>query len=140
MDMPDGNTLTNSRQYCGIGTCADKMYLKYYDNVEYTSLCSLYDENNIISNYVMDGKQKKYSYQKIETVESINRFKSNIKHKSNLYSVALRNTGLNTQYEDSKTNEKIEKLKNDIKNNIRDIAKKMCPVETQLFDIYFDGV
>lgn len=84
---------------------------------------------------VTEKKQAKYPFQKIETLDSINRFRSNIRHKSPLYSIKIQNSGVNF-VEDEKTRENIKK---DIKNNIREITRRICPVTTQLFDVFFDN-
>lgn len=140
MNMPESDYLSCTRQYCGVGQCGDELYFKYYDNVDYEFGQRRHDDNNDIETIDVKRIQRKYSYQKLETIRSINRFKSNIRHKSNVYSISIRNTGLNTDYIDKGINDKVAKLKTDIKNNIREIAKQICPVNTQLFDVYFDGV
>lgn len=35
MDMPDKDTLVNCRDYVDVTTCGGKVFLKYYDNVDY---------------------------------------------------------------------------------------------------------
>lgn len=133
MDMDGTTSIKNCREYCGVGNGCGTLYLKYYDNQKYYG--QYLNEENNISNYSMTQEKEKYDFQKIETMTSINRFRNNIRHKSNLFSLELRDTGLN-----SVQNENVDKIKQDIKNNIREMVKHTSPANTQLFDIFFSGV
>lgn len=133
MEMDTPKSLKNCRNYCGLGNGCGTLFLKYYDNVDYVGGITNY-ENDISTVYMEKDNSPKYNFQKIETITSINRFRNNIRHKSNLYSIEIRDSGLNN------LNEESVKIKQDIKNNIREIVKKVTPVNTQLFDVFFSGV
>lgn len=132
MQMENESKLNPARQYIDINQCGNKVYLKYYDNAEYSA------ENATTTSEISVDKMKKaesaYPYQKIETIDSINRFKSGTSHKSNMYSVTIKNDVLGQN-----GNDVIDKLKQDIKHNIFEIVKKIGPANTQLFDVYFTG-
>ena len=144
--------LDNCREYCNIGFCGDLVYLTYRDNVQYKNYnktITYYDnldtEYNQLSTDIVehtlhrDQPENSYSYQHVEVVHSFNRFdgsSSNVGHKSSLFSLTLHDTGLNT----STIPETVkEKLRQNISNNIRKIAEKICPANTQLFNVYFEG-
>lgn len=140
--------MTGCRDYCGVGKYSTTLYLKYRDSVNYQSdngqvvevdgIISKNIKNTSISSYVMSETKPKYSYQHIETIRSINKFNNNIGHKSNLFSIRIRNSGLNTT---TLLNEKARSLfKKDIENNVRLLANMICPANTQLFNVYFTGV
>lgn len=139
MNMPDTSSLINTRDYIGLANCGDKIFLKYYDNVDYKAFVPTRVQNSNVDDVVDVATEENhisdYPFQKIETLDSINRFRSNIRHKSPLYSLRISNSGIN---EFSEEDEK-ERIKKDIKNNIRTITRKLCPVTTQLFDVFFDS-
>lgn len=137
MDMDSISSINNCREYCGIGKYCNNLYLKYYDNINYKGIFN--NEEEQISAFNMKKIPQKYSFQKIESIATINRFRNNIKHKSNIYSIEIRDTGVNSVINNDEI-EDIKKIKMDIKNNIREICKKITPANTQLFDIYFSGV
>jgi hypothetical protein len=97
--------------------------LKYYDNVGYEGSIGSVEEE--ISNVQMNRTSDKHVFQKIETINSINRFKHNTGHKSNLYSIKINNLDIMNE-----TDENVNKIKTDIKNNIRKLCKYVTPVNT----------
>jgi len=135
--MPNLSTLEETRDYIGMSNCGDKIFLKFFDNIDYTLFIERRtqgDVNQIQNASVAECKKDRYPFQKVETLDSINRFRSNIRHKSPLYSLKISNSGLNNIDEENR-----QKIKNDIKNNIRQITRRLCPATTQLFDVYFDS-
>lgn len=103
--------------------------------------------NNLYMTYYSNDSE----YQHVEIIDSLNRYSTGANHKSNMYSIKINNINLTTLTsfvsEDDKQidgNHKdvlsviYENLKADIKNNIRDLTKKLCPVNTELFDVYID--
>lgn len=135
MDMPEQTKLTNTRKYIELGSSTNGVYLKYFDDIEYNG--------NIFGNTIsMDNGEKiekNYNFQNIEMIKSINRFEINTKHKSNVYSVKIKNINVDTLNTSNKYIKSIaEKIKLDIRNNIRDITKNVCPVNTELFNVYID--
>lgn len=134
-------TIDNCRNYCGIGKFDNTIYLKYYDNVQYkgswvSNKTDPFDGTITTYNTNENKMNSKDKFQKIETITSVNRFRSSVKHKSNLFSIDISNTNIDINNNDSY----VKKIKQDIKNNIREICKKITPVNTQLFDVYFNGV
>lgn len=133
--MDSISSLTGTRDYIGINVCGNKLYLKFIDNVNYdTYPVDSNDIDEIKDIRTQERKTEGYPFQKIEVLDSINRFRSNIRHKSPLFSVTINNTGLGEIDSDLRN-----KIKSDIKNNIRTMTKKLCPATTELFDVYFDA-
>lgn len=132
MNMPDCDTITNCRTYCDIGLCGNKLYLKYYDNIEYKKL-SESNNNNIteVKTYAKD--LIKYPYQKVEIIDILNNAVLNAKHKTNYFSIEIKKTGIMSQ--NNNDNNIRNKIKTDIQNQLRDLIKKICPVDTNLVKI-----
>ena len=137
INMPNISSLQNSRDYIGINVCGNQPYLKFYDNINYSIGLNHQEKttnfDDIQSIGVSENSNKVYPFQKIETLDYINRFKNTSKHKSPLYSLKINKTGL-SYIKDSDARIKIKK---EITNNIREITKKLCPAQTQLFNVYF---
>lgn len=154
--------LNNCRDYCGIGVCGGQMFMKYRVNTDYKNrnrTVTFYENNPLdqydadpqgqsagqveyqydsVVHYPMEEERTPYSYQHVEVVHSLNRFDGDINngHKSSLYSLTLHDTGLNS----STIPENVKsKLRQTIINNIRSVADKICPANTQLFNVYFEG-
>lgn len=137
--------LNHARQYAGIEYCSNSIFLKYYDNLKYTETARVNTGvSNLNGDEIVEVKTSKTimdddycKYQHVETIKNVNRFSTNLQHKSSLYSLELVDTGLN---DNADIVESVKaKLRQDVKNNIRTIAEKVCPATTQLFEIYFTG-
>ena len=120
---------------------ANRVYLKFYDNMDYNQ------EKSETNNGVTDIKvrvvprSKPYPYQKIEFFNK-NLFTNRCKHKSNLFSVRIKDLDdLEDTYMSQLTNgnEISAKLtlKKEIQNAVYEITKNVCPVNTQFFKTYF---
>ena len=137
INMPSISSIQNARDYIGIDICGNQPYLKFYDNVNYylglNTQTKTTNFDDIQSSGVSEDSSKVYPFQKIETFDYINRFRNISKHKSPLYSLKINKTGL-SYIKDSDARIKIKK---EITNNIREITKKLCPAQTQLFNVYF---
>lgn len=143
IQMPDRNTMERCRTYCGIQNSQNKILLKYYDNVFYQ-----FNRNATGANidtpafqYNHEGTITKplYPYQKVEYFEP-NKMASHIKHKSNLFSVKIFNSGLDDYsiYESHSIDKNIaEQIKRDIFNGIKALAESIAPANTQLFKAYY---
>ena len=142
-NMDHLETLNRTREYCGIGQCGNKVFFKYYDENSYnvssrngdnestrlsTSINTPVQNLNLIEN-----RSKVNSYQNIEVMESINRFRNNCWHKSNLYRITIQNCGLDEAHLSSN----LTMIKKDIENSVRVIAESLAPAHTQLFDVAF---
>jgi len=75
-----------------------------------------------------------HSYEFIERIAGFNRISMQQTHKSNLFSIRLKDTGINSLSADVKT-----KLQISINNLIENIIRKITPINTQLFKIYWVG-
>ena len=160
--------LDRLRRYTGMDSCSDTISL-YFD-AETTGKAQLAKDNadeNLGQEYSMVDECEKSEhyhatdlrYKRIETIKAINRFSHTMKHKSNLFSVNVRNSMTNealieaegavTAAEDDESRaiaeENLEKVKADV-NNVRllitnaieQICLKYAPAHNQLFKVYFD--
>lgn len=138
IDIDDRMAFSGCREYCGIGQCGGLTFLKYYDNMRYVP--GLSTDGNPVDVH-MTADRRKRNYQKVEIIQSINRFNTQNVHRSNFYSVRISQTGIDsTKFAEgdmySEKNVKMrEMLKQDIKNKIRELADSICPVNTHLFDV-----
>ena len=128
MDHDESYILKNAREYIGLGNCNNQIFLKYYDNINYSST------NNTINSSKSDQSNKS-TIPQIETFAYISRYANLNGHKSNLYSLKI-----SSQILDKNNlnigNEILEKIKNNIKVQVRAIVEKIQPAHTQLFNIY----
>lgn len=137
INMPEISTIQNTRDYIGIDVCGNQPYLKFYDNKNYSTGLTQNVKTNNLSDIntieVAEDYTNYYPYQKIETFDYVNKFKNNNVHKSPLYSLKINKSGI-SYISDSNIR---TRLKKEITNNIREITKKLCPAQTQLFNVYF---
>jgi len=137
MNMPFADALVSCRNYTEVGKCGDKLYLKFDDNISYVGTDGSAPSKTVST---------RYSYPKIEYMNKVVTKTTN-RHKSYFFSVNV--SDLNLEYDLSaaadaeskgyKNAERVKKyIKHDIKTAIRDIARNVCPVQSQLFDVYFD--
>lgn len=140
---PDGTIHANKcRQYCGVMTDGQNVYLKYYDNRNYVPVSS---NGGSIPRYAMgQSGDVKYPFQKVETYIP-NNFEMRCKHKSNLFSINIKNKRIEElldetipEGEKAECEELYRQIHKEIKNSIKTIADNICPVNTQFFDVYFD--
>lgn len=116
------NNSFNCRDYIHIGNCSNCIFLTYYFPSKY-----------------------KFNYQHVETINSTIKLNTYTKHKSNMYSIKLLDTGINRIISNEQTNKDpiikniYDKIALDINNNIRNILKKVCPINSELFNVYFVG-
>lgn len=112
MEMDGPDALSVQRKYEGILSQGDRIYLKYSDVGSPTPYQKI--EQFIPVNYNDHGKSK---------------------HKSQLFSVRLRNTGV----EDIEDSDLRERIRSEITNAVSRIANRVCPAQTQLLDVRFGG-
>ena len=128
--------LLNCREYIGIDTCNNQLFLKYYDNINYKL------QNGSNSTHLSAQKQESKTsifntkIQNIEVISNINRYKNLNARKTNLYSLKIDIDGLNS---DVLTAQDKNLLKTNIKTNIRKIIKTLTPAQTQLFNIFINN-
>ena len=148
-EMSSQSGLLNCRTYAEVKSVAGKPYLKYYDDTNYQAVgaiasTSALQEVTVKAVNSQTGVADAFTkpYQKIEFIHPVD-FRSNAKHKSNLFNVELSGTGIETEYAKAdeagrkETCEKLKKIKFDIVSAIKEIAKNVSPANTQLFDVKF---
>ena len=138
------NGLYNTRDYIDVGTCGDIIYLKYYDNINNNATLSSrskkIDVSSVADMIPVNSVQHNFPHQKVEVLHSMNRFVNTTKHKSNLYSIELHNSNLTNGVEDTSSIKLLKsKIRQDIQNNVREIANSICPANTQLFNIQYSS-
>lgn len=129
MDHDESYILKNAREYIGLGKCNNQIFLKYYDNINYSST------NNTINSSKSTTQSNKSTIPQIETFAYISRYANLNGHKSNLYSLKISSQILDKNNLNI-DNEILEKIKNNIKVQVRAIVEKIQPAHTQLFNIY----
>jgi hypothetical protein len=91
MDIEDssmeGTTARKCREYKGVFTDGQNVFLKFYDNINYFNISS-YVDNGIAKIRMNQEPKKEYPFQKIETYLP-NNFETRCKHKSNLFSISI---------------------------------------------------
>ena len=137
------NVLQGMRKYIGIGSTGGAVYLKYYDNLQYSR--SSYEEKNGTQRTHDSGPtQTVIPFQKVESLK-FTRNESIVRHKSNLFSINLTKTGLEDGYvkdlNECRRNDEEPGLPNvmktEIQNAIREIVQNITPANTQLFKVFF---
>lgn len=148
--------LTNSRIYDNIGSCGDILYMTYRNNAHYnmfeTDITStgVYFGITPTSSFASTGAIAElkvsdsitlstdviHKYDNVETIGSINRIENSSGHRSNLYSINIQNANVNTS---NLTDERKDNIKKTINNLIENMVKNITPVNTQLFNIYWNG-
>lgn len=109
--------LEGIRDYIRVGKTQNTLWLAY----------KYYDENSsIVQNYEL-----------VERVRGLYKFKVIDGHKSNIYSIKIRNSGLNESIKDSDIKMKIRNI---ITETVHRAVKKIAPAHTQLWKIQFEGL
>jgi len=137
MEMPDENTLKSCRDYCGIGSCGSRLYLKYYDNQDY-ELTPTGNDIGTAKEKIAEPSMSGYPFQKVEVVDELDYLTSDAKHKSSIFSVRIRNTALGDGSGGISDTGIKQKLRKDIANTVRTLVEQTCPANTTLFDVYFE--
>lgn len=159
MEMSSMNEIDHCRDYIEIKACSGKPYLKYYDNLNY--LADRDEESMLDATAFVEVETQKVNsedgsyisfekvpYQKIEYIYPID-YRSNARHKSNVYSIVISDTKieeLESDLADNKTvgpaedvQNALNALKFEIIAAIRDIAQDVAPANTELFDVKFQS-
>lgn len=135
------NTLLScARQYIAIDHCNNQVYLKYYDNIDYTLADK--DVKLITNETCLYG----HKYQKIETLKALNRYEAVNAHKTNYYNIdivcenllgSFRKTA--NKFSEDNIRDKINKVRNnlmqEIQNCVQNICKQVVPVDTQIVKV-----
>ena len=123
--------LSSAREYVGIMESGGNVYLKFRDDVGYPTGVS--PEEGDVETVNPEPSIRKYSYQKIERYNPT-KVASTARHKSNLFSVRILNSGIG----DGNQDDGLSSLRLDIENAVREIVRNISPVNTQLFKVYFE--
>lgn len=124
MEHDENNVLVNARQYVAVDCCNNQLYLKYYDRVNYKTSRSAPEYERRLNKF-------DFTYQHVEGIYSLNRLYNSEKHKSNLYSIAVRTNILRDMSAKLSAN-----IVAEIQNTARLLAEKLMPAHTQLFNVY----
>jgi len=112
------------------------VYYEYDETTISDKLSIIYPVKDVFNSTVANSPLSQYEF--IERIHGWNRFSLQPRHKSNYYSIMLKNTGFNKNLES--LDESIQtKLQNSINNIIRKMVNKLLPVHTQLLNIYWSG-
>lgn len=162
----DAFTLDRFRHYTGIDSCSDTVSLYYDADVKSRSILSkdnadpnlaqeyeVMEEKPLSDEDIVDSHIHELKYKRIETIKAINRFQHDMKHKSNLFSVRVRNSMTNetlaeaqvkynnkeiTEEQLLETEQAVKNVKTLITSAIEKICKDYAPAHNQLFKVYFD--
>lgn len=151
--------LTNARTYYDINSTGDLLYAVYKNDMYYKTAgsvslssdttgvtfgmvptSSFASTGNIIdiplSNSLVLTSSSVNKYDNVEVIQTINRVKDISWHKSNLFSINIKNANLNTA---ALSADDISNIKNSLNNIIESVVKNVIPANTQLFKIYWNG-
>ena len=86
-----GNIKALGREYIGLGSCSDQLSLVFRPT---TVNIDINADGSAGNTHAIKENESPLKYQRVEVVKNINRFESSIKHKSNVFSVVVKNTNL----------------------------------------------
>ena len=126
--------LSGIRNYIGIGTMQDSIWLSY----KQTS--NLDNATNLLKDFFF-----------IERIKGFYKLKSNAKHKSNFYSIKIKDSGLNSDLDNNLNTMKLDDgatingpqaksiLQGIVSGEIVNMLEKIAPSNTQLWKIVWEG-
>ena len=123
----------------------DQMFEMHYDR-DTSELLGLKIYNNMKSTQEAPWMSYKYqnkvptvldNYEFIEHVKALYKLEAIPKHKSNMYSIRINNSGLNKSFEGSE--ETRQRIQDIIKEYVFDLVEQYTPAHTQLLGIAFLG-
>ena len=147
--------IKNTREYKCIGNNQNTLWASYnfyhsynYPGTKLVDSTSPADLNGFYSNVIPvctyeDTTLDEYAlsaleYENIEQIIGFNRLAFNKLHKSNLFSIAIRNSNLNTALSGDLAVSG-NNIRQSINNIVRSMITKITPAHTQLFDVYWTG-
>lgn len=147
MDVPNELSVRNCREYLDVYECGGKIYLKYYDRANYSVAASTNKtayQLSAVEGRKAEQQERGWPYQKIETFFPIGSRTGN-RHKSLFFSINIADVYVegddDASVGESDLTADERKLLNDIKfditASIKEIARNVCPANTQLFEVYF---
>lgn len=112
--------ISGLRDYIAVGKTQGAIWLSYY--------------------YVRDSYTGLENYQLVERIRGLYKYKGASKHKSNIYSIQIRNSYLNDSTSDSTAIREVKtELRAVIEESVRKVAVKIAPNYTQLWKIDWYG-
>lgn len=138
MQMSSDNVLQYCRTYCGIQNSQNKVLLKYYDDADYSFNRESSDVDQQSTASKVNFLSGKVPYQKVEYFYP-NKMTAQAKHKSNLFSLKIVDSGLDDEAIEAGTVDKsiAQQIKRDIFNGIAALAESIAPANTQFFKTYY---
>lgn len=108
--------LKGIRDYLRVGKSQEDLWLSY--------------------NYYVDNSNILQEYEFVERVYGLYKLKGPDGHKSNIYSIRIRNSGLNKSIANESFRAELQGI---IQNIVLDMVKKIAPSSTQLWKVEFEG-
>ena len=136
MSMPSDSVLSGCREYSEVNSCAGRPYLKFDDCVTYAERAG----------QVVKTVPSVRSYPKIESLNPV-ASRSAKAHKSCFFSVNILDSEMaGLKYDSSSVKPGVKdfnklkmQIRHDITEAVRQIVRNVCPVQTQLFEVQFNG-
>ena len=154
-------SLNHTRDYVNLGSNGEDVWFayvlddKYYETISASLVLSGVTQNRTLSSFGLNATEYPlssydlpsasisaytpnylYRFEFIERVKGLNAFGVDRLHKSNLFSVEIKNSGLNEDIIDDAAKESIQLS---INNILKKMINKFIPAHTQLFKIYWKG-
>jgi hypothetical protein len=120
---PQSKLINTFRQYYGIGTSNNTLWLKYKVYSDWASVAR------------GGGTASMHDYEQIERIKGLYKLKNEEGHKSNVFNIKVKNSGLGGIFDSGGE----EKLKNSIKSTIKRFMEKVAPVNTQIWQVQFEN-
>lgn len=130
-----GKFINNTRYYSKIGSNNSDIWASYKVGKNFISTDPIADIMGVTETTSTTGNILN-TYEFIERIDGVNRLGGEKLHKSNIYSIRIRNSGLNERIVDATQREYVQ---SSINNIIREMMKKITPINTQLWKIDWDG-
>ena len=135
--------LSGTRDYHKIGTNESVIWVSYSAKKNYVNEDALsvfpipsgsMTEVKMIAGNSLSGEA--YDYYYVERLKGVNRTNVGADHKSNVYSIEIKNSNLNEAITDTSIRSLVHRI---VERAIREFAKKAAPANTQLWKIIWRG-
>jgi hypothetical protein len=131
--------LLDTRKYEKIGVDKFDAWVSYKTQNNFVAQLDVTAQEFITPLDALSPNSDSFSqYEQIERIKGFNRLRGvQSQHKSNIYSVRIKNTNLNEAIEDEQLREDVHTA---IENAIREVIPKIAPANTQLWKIEWQGL
>ena len=141
MNMQNVGKLKHARNYIGIGNVGNRLFLKYYDEIDYGNDSQQIPPTSLSADPQILSVEGEYplsnSYQNVEIFDASMSFMGNYsRHKANLYAITIKNAGLSPDASPSLA-DKMDVIRAQVANTVRTIAENLAPAHTQLLQVNF---